>query len=462
MRYGFVLDQGACIGCHACTVACKAENDVVLGGFRTWVKWIEHGSFPEVRKSAAVLRCNHCRDAPCVDICPTRALHHRPDGIVDLDRERCIGCASCLQACPYDALHIDDRSGTAAKCHFCAHRIESGLAPACVAVCPEEAIWVVDLDDAETRRVLAARQATVRKPERRTVPQTFYLDADPVVLDPLGIDGSRTLSHAEVPDPLPAPGTAAARAVYDVPRRRPWGHRITAYLVTKALAAGALVAAALAPLTPLPASPPRIGTGATQLLGLLSLLLLALTAVLLVTDLHKPSRFYFLLTRPNPRSWLVRGGWVLMAHGALSVPYSLGVAPSWLALVAIPTALATAVYTAYLFRQSRGRELWCEDRWLPAVLALQAMAAASALLWPWGAESRTVLALYPAFVLLTAFLPPATPAARRAHRTMSRHPAFIAGLAAAAAAVLFPPLLILALALLDGIYLHAGQEAPLS
>ncbi|MGH7162078.1 MAG: 4Fe-4S binding protein, partial [Planctomycetota bacterium] len=97
MRWGFVLDQDACIGCHACTVACKQENDVPLGAFRTWVKWIEHGRFPDTRRSAAVLRCNHCEDAPCVEICPTVALHKRADGIVDLDAARCIGCASCMQ-----------------------------------------------------------------------------------------------------------------------------------------------------------------------------------------------------------------------------------------------------------------------------------------------------------------------------------------------------------------------------
>jgi len=449
MRLGFVLDQESCIGCHACTVACKQENDVPLGAFRTWVKWIEHGEFPDTKRAAAVLRCNHCADAPCVTICPTVALHKRPDGIVDLDAARCIGCASCLQACPYDAIYIDDRAGTAAKCHFCAHRMEVDLAPACVAVCPEQAIWVVDFDDPATREELDRRRAAPRKPERATRPQTFYLGADPAALDPLAVDGARTLSHAEVPDPMPAPGTSEARAVYDVPRRRMWGWRIAAYLVTKAGASGALLAAAL-------------GLGDPRALGAASLVLLAATGALLVADLHKPGRFLFLLTKGNPRSWLVRGSYVLLAHGALSVPYLFGAASLPLSVAAGAVALLTSVYTAFLFRQARGRELWCEDRLLPFQLGLQAAAAACAFGWVWGNWSFSVMAAHAAFLLLGATTAPPTRHARRAHALLLKHPAFAPGLVAAAAAVAFPPVVLVAFALLDWALVRAGQEVPLS
>ena len=147
MQLGFVIDHTRCIGCHACTVACKSENDVPLGDFRTWVKYTEVGEFPEVRRNFAVLRCNQCSDAPCMTICPTSALHKRPDGIVDLEQDNCIGCKSCMHACPYDALYINEANGTAEKCHFCAHRTEIGLAPACAVVCPTEAIIPGDFDD---------------------------------------------------------------------------------------------------------------------------------------------------------------------------------------------------------------------------------------------------------------------------------------------------------------------------
>jgi Fe-S-cluster-containing dehydrogenase component len=131
-------------------VACKTEHQVPLGSYRTWVKYVERGTFPHTRRFFTVLRCNHCAEAPCVPICPTTALIKRTDGIVDFDKDRCIGCKSCMQACPYDALYIDPNTNTAAKCNFCAHRVEVGLEPAYVIVCPERAIVAGDLDDARS------------------------------------------------------------------------------------------------------------------------------------------------------------------------------------------------------------------------------------------------------------------------------------------------------------------------
>ena len=100
---------------------------VPLGVNRTWVKYVEKGTFPDTRRVFQVTRCNHCEKAPCVTICPVTAMYHRKDGIVDFSSERCIGCKACMQACPYDAIYIDPDQGTAAKCHFCAHRTEIGL-----------------------------------------------------------------------------------------------------------------------------------------------------------------------------------------------------------------------------------------------------------------------------------------------------------------------------------------------
>ena len=186
MRYGFVIDQRKCIGCHACTVACKEENHVPVGAFRTWVKYVERGEWPSTRRYFSVLRCNHCESAPCVTICPTRALYTRDDGIVDFDRDRCIGCKACMQGCPYDALYIDPDTNTAAKCHYCAHRVESGLEPACVVVCPEQAIISGDLDDPQSpiARIVAGEQVQVRKAEQGTRPKVFYVGADTAALTP--------------------------------------------------------------------------------------------------------------------------------------------------------------------------------------------------------------------------------------------------------------------------------------
>ena len=110
-NYGFVINNKTCIGCHACTVACKSEHDVPIGVNRTHVKYIETGTYPDSTREFSVHRCNHCEDSPCTTICPTTALFTRSDGIVDFDDERCIGCKSCMQACPYDALYIDPNKG---------------------------------------------------------------------------------------------------------------------------------------------------------------------------------------------------------------------------------------------------------------------------------------------------------------------------------------------------------------
>ncbi len=186
MQYGFVIDNRKCIGCHACTVACKSEHDVAIGVNRTWVKQTEKGVYPNTRRVFSVLRCNHCTDAPCVTICPTEALFTRDDGIVDFDNRRCIGCKSCMQACPYDALYINPDTNTAAKCNYCAHRVDIGLEPACVNVCPEHAIISGDMDDpnSEIAQLLSREQVTVRKAEKGTSPNVYYIDGDEVSLNP--------------------------------------------------------------------------------------------------------------------------------------------------------------------------------------------------------------------------------------------------------------------------------------
>lgn len=389
MRFGFVIDQRKCIGCHACTVACKEENQVPLGAFRTWVKYVERGAFPSTRRYFSVLRCNHCDAAPCVTICPTVALHRRPDGIVDLDGARCIGCKSCMQACPYDALYIDPDTQTAAKCHYCAHRVEVGLAPACVIVCPEQAIVAGDLDDpaSPVARLVAREQVQVRKPEQGTRPKVFYLGADTAALSPeLQAAGERFMWGERPPAEASLvrmvaglhggdgrPDGARARTVYDVPHMpRPWGGKVSSYLWTKSIAAGAGL----------------ITAGASGLLAAagaaISLLFLALTAALLVLDLRRPDRFLYILLKPNRRSWLVWGAWILIAFGIVETLVLAGAlrgSPPGMALAtaAVLLAVATAGYSAFLFGQAEGRDFWQSPLKLPH-LVVAAIAAGSAAL----------------------------------------------------------------------------------
>ncbi|MCI0546114.1 MAG: polysulfide reductase NrfD [Candidatus Rokubacteria bacterium] len=404
MRYGFVIDQRKCIGCHACTVACKEENQVPLGVNRTWVKYIEKGTFPDTRRYFAVLRCNHCDSAPCVTICPTVALYRRADGIVDLDRDRCIGCKSCMQACPYDALHIDPGTQTAAKCHYCAHRIERGLEPACVIVCPVQAIVPGDLDDpgSAIAALVASQPVQVRKPEQGTRPKLFYLGGDQAALAPDMQARSGQYAFAQLAD-IPAPGQPGraetrplpdlgqepldllrlARTVYDVSHAaRPWGFKVSSYLWTKSIAAGVLLLAGLATGLGAASGGPLVGIAAP----LLGLIFLALTTALLVLDLKRPERFLYIFLKPNWRSWLVLGGWILLGLGGVGTLWLLaGLTGSTdtLAVLAWPLvllALAAAGYSAFLFGQAEGRDFWQSPLVLPHLLAAALAAGSAALL----------------------------------------------------------------------------------
>lgn len=179
-RYGMVIDTRRCTGCHACSVACKAEFEVPLGETRSWVEYIEKGTYPAVSRSFLPRLCNQCEEPGCVDVCPTGATYQRADGIVAVDADACIGCKYCMQACPYGARYINPVSGTADKCDFCAHRVSQGVAPACVNTCVGKARIFGDLNDpnSEISRVLATESVSVLRPEMGTQPSVYYIDAD--------------------------------------------------------------------------------------------------------------------------------------------------------------------------------------------------------------------------------------------------------------------------------------------
>lgn len=374
MRYGFAIDQHTCIGCHACTVACKTEHDVPVGQFRTWVKYVEQGEFPATTRDFGVMRCNHCTDAPCVTICPTQALFKRDDGIVDFDNERCIGCKACLQGCPYDAIYIDADTNTAAKCNFCAHRVDEGLEPACVVVCPTHSIWVGDLDDPDSgiAKLVNTNPTQVRAPEQNTGPNVFYLGADRAVLDPTAAPTGDTYLWArpdehrrEVSRDLPVDPVTQARTTLNTAHPRPWGWRVTTYLWTKAVGAGAMLLATLAHLAGIDLD--VVGDVVAPALGVAGI---GITGALLVWDLKRPERFLYILLKPNPRSWMFWGAIVLAAGAALFTGWlALGVldtagvlsadtAYDWLAVPALAAAAMTAGYTGFLFGQAEGRDLW--------------------------------------------------------------------------------------------------------
>jgi Fe-S-cluster-containing dehydrogenase component/formate-dependent nitrite reductase membrane component NrfD len=387
-RLGFLIDQDTCIGCHACTVACKSEHDVPLGVNRTWVKYIETGSFPNVSRQFSVMRCNHCEDAPCVEICPTSALFHRDNGIVDFNTENCIGCKSCMNACPYDALYIDPEEQTAQKCNFCAHRVDQQLEPSCVVVCPTQSIVVGDLDDPTSRiaTTLARHGTMVRAPEQGTQPKVFYKGADQASLDPTrsaiaedGMIWAETTPGHPTP-PVKDPEHQVARTAYTTSHPVPWGLMVSAYLVTKAIGAGTLLVAALLVLLGWSDVQGAVGVMPPVVAGAFT----ALTGVLLIADLKQPQRFFYLITRPNWGSWLVRGAVALGLYAAISAAWfvaGLAGAAGALEILAAPAAIlgaGAAGYTAFLFAQCEGRDLWQTPLLMPMLLA-QAVAAGGAV-----------------------------------------------------------------------------------
>lgn len=447
-NYGFVIDNRKCIGCHACSTACKSENEVPLGVYRTWVKYVETGAYPDTRRHFQVTRCNHCANPPCARICPTEAMYQRADGIVEFDNSVCIGCKACMQACPYDAIYIDPSSKTAAKCHYCAHRTDIGLEPACVVVCPEHAIIAGDMNDpnSEISHILAQQNVTVRKPEQGTSPKLFYIEGNDVVMHPTATERTpETFLWADViplhdaatwgrrdtatmgrgdaaterqiaaspPRPLaPSPrhtngsslrspqpqgqpwngpiqiGERVAGQMiqvnYNAQHKVPWHWPVPAYLVTKGIGSGIFMLLALGwglNLFPFDGLTALVG-------GFLALLFIGLTTGFLVLDLEKPERFLYILLRPQWRSWLARGAvvligfstvmglWWLYELGAYLYDYDVPWLRAVFLWVGLPFAIMAAIYTAFLFAQAEGRDLW-QSPLLPFHLIVQALMAGS-------------------------------------------------------------------------------------
>ncbi|MCW8862825.1 MAG: 4Fe-4S dicluster domain-containing protein [Rhodospirillales bacterium] len=213
-RWGMVMDLRKCIGCRACTVSCKSENDVSLGRFRTVIQEKTHGTFPNTKKGFLPLMCNHCEGnekdgvPPCVKACPefpgeratfiapngkkiryrSGGTYKRPDGLILVDAAQCVGCGKCIDACPYGVRSFnpyvkagkDPTKQAADKCTMCAHRIDNGVEPSCVNTCQGRARIFGDLNDPDSNVSKLVKEHNLAKnvllPEEGTHPQLFYVD----------------------------------------------------------------------------------------------------------------------------------------------------------------------------------------------------------------------------------------------------------------------------------------------
>lgn len=396
-QWAKVIDHSRCIGCHACSTACKSENQVPLGVNRTYVKQVETGRYPDTRRHFQVTRCNQCADPPCVTACPVTAMYQREDGIVDFDKDVCIGCKACIAACPYDAIFINPEDHSAEKCNFCAHKLDRGLEPACVTVCPTEAIFIGDLSNPSSKvaELVGRESVSVRRPEKATRPKLYYVGVDQATLEPLAAtrpegellmcsEQKRDLEQGYVAGGMPAvwASTNAAASVlsYDVNHLRPWDSRVSLYTWTKSISAGAMLFTALAVLLGFLSLESPLAQWVAPLVGGA---FLAATGALLIWDLTHPWRFIYIFVRPQWRSWLVRGAFIITLYGLLLALWLYGALAGaqglqqvlvWLIL---PAATATAVYTAFLFAQAKARDLW-QNPLLPFHFGLQALLAGAA------------------------------------------------------------------------------------
>ncbi len=193
-----VVDLKKCIGCNACVVACKSEHNAPTGILQTFVLEKEIGKFPEANRVFVPVLCNHCREATCIDVCPTKATYQRDDGIVMIDYKKCIGCVACIEHCPYKVRQLvtDNRvlfsdgesvfekpvfdpipNNVVTKCDFCFHRVDQGIKPACVEVCPTKARIFGDLSDekSDAARLIEKFNSWSMLPEEGTEPSVYYI-----------------------------------------------------------------------------------------------------------------------------------------------------------------------------------------------------------------------------------------------------------------------------------------------
>ena len=145
-HYTMVVDMKRCIGCHACTIACKMENNLQDGSWIS-VHTVDSGRFPNVKRYYHPMLCNHCERPRCFEACGVGAIAKREDGIVLVDSNLCTGCLDCVQACPFNVMKFNNEKNTVEKCTLCVHRVDEGLEPFCAVCCPTRAISFGDIND---------------------------------------------------------------------------------------------------------------------------------------------------------------------------------------------------------------------------------------------------------------------------------------------------------------------------
>ena len=417
-RWGMLADLERCVGCQTCTAACRHANATSPAVQWRKVLDVEAGAFPQVSRTFVPVGCQHCADPPCMHVCPTTATRQRPDGIVTIDYELCIGCAYCEVACPYQARFLvhepqhayaagamrneterydEARLGVAQKCTFCVDRIDFGLengltpgvdpgaTPACVNACIADALHFGDLDDPDSNvsRLLAEQKHFRMHEELGTAPNFHYLygEADDALLSPSPLVGegrgggsgdvAKHVPHSTTPTPDPSPQgggeyKSAARAPHlgrirtkgVEPWHQPhWDWKAAANFLCGGAGAGLFAFAAAASLGGAPMWPA----------GLFALGLIAIGLALLMFKLGRPLRFIYVLLQPQ-RSWMTREAWVV------AVFFPVALAALWfenasLTVIAAVFGLVFLFCQAMILKAAKGVPIWRAHNIVPLMVS---------------------------------------------------------------------------------------------
>jgi phenylacetyl-CoA:acceptor oxidoreductase 27-kDa subunit len=383
-RWAMIADLERCVGCQTCTAACKHANATSPAVQWRKVLDIEAGSYPAVSRTYVPVGCQHCEDPPCMHVCPSTATRRRPDGIVTIDYDICIGCAYCDVACPYQARFKVDaadfaygagrqmqneveredpaRFGVAQKCTFCSDRIDFGLkngltpgvdpraTPACANACIASALHFGDLDDpASNVSMLLKRHKHFRMHEEiGTAPGFFYLyeHADSSAIDDDCAQPSVPMTQSRI----------RARGV-EPWHQKHWDWKAAGNFLTGGVGAGLFAGVALAAMT----------VGPSAVLGLLAIALVGLGLLLVLMKIGRPLRAVSVLRQPQ-RSWMSREAWVAVVFFPVALAaVRTGMPVLWLAAAAL--GLMFLVCQGMILREAKGIPAWRQDGIVPLIVA---------------------------------------------------------------------------------------------
>jgi phenylacetyl-CoA:acceptor oxidoreductase subunit 1 len=370
-RWTIVADLERCVGCQTCTAACRHANATSPAVQWRKVLDIESGAFPNVTRTFVPVGCQHCADPPCMHVCPTTATRQRPDGIVTIDYDICIGCAYCDVACPYQARFKIDRPrfayGGAAtqneteredpkrlrvaqKCTFCSDRIDFGLAndltpgldprasPACVNACIATALHFGDVDDPDSNvsKLLREQSSFRMHEELGTDPGFHYVYGQADAPEPSSVVVAASPEHV---------GQIRTRGV-EPWHQQHWDWKAASNFVCGGAGAGLFVVAAAVGLW----------SGPTVLVNWVAMGIVALGLFLLLFKIGHPERLLYVLRQPW-RSWMSREAWVA------GLFFPLAVLATWFELQVLTIAAAVAAFLflfsqAMILKEAKGIPAW--------------------------------------------------------------------------------------------------------